>query len=86
MRIARLDLSAYGPFTARRLTFGSGPGLHLVYGENEAGKSTTLRAISSVLFGYPRELVDVFRHGDHMVWGLTHRALTQFLDHLTGDQ
>jgi 8-oxo-dGTP pyrophosphatase MutT (NUDIX family) len=23
--------------------------------------------------------VDVFRHGEHTVWGLTHRALTQFL-------
>jgi len=23
--------------------------------------------------------VDVFRHGDYTVWGLTHRALTQFL-------
>ena len=24
--------------------------------------------------------VDVFRHGDYTVWGLTHRALTQFLE------
>jgi 8-oxo-dGTP pyrophosphatase MutT (NUDIX family) len=24
--------------------------------------------------------VDVFRHGEHTVWGLTHRALTQFLE------
>jgi 8-oxo-dGTP pyrophosphatase MutT (NUDIX family) len=23
--------------------------------------------------------VDVFQHGEHIVWGLTHRALTQFL-------
>jgi 8-oxo-dGTP pyrophosphatase MutT (NUDIX family) len=28
--------------------------------------------------------VDVFRHGDYTVWGLTHRALTQFLM-LVGD-
>jgi 8-oxo-dGTP pyrophosphatase MutT (NUDIX family) len=28
--------------------------------------------------------VDVFRHGDHLVWELTHRALTQFLM-LVGD-
>ncbi|HXT18660.1 MAG TPA: CoA pyrophosphatase [Gemmatimonadaceae bacterium] len=27
--------------------------------------------------------VDVFRHGEHTVWGLTHRALSQFLDLLT---
>jgi 8-oxo-dGTP pyrophosphatase MutT (NUDIX family) len=24
--------------------------------------------------------VDVFRHGQYTVWGLTHRALTQFVD------
>jgi hypothetical protein len=23
--------------------------------------------------------VDAFRHGEHTIWGLTHRALTQFL-------
>jgi uncharacterized protein YhaN len=62
MRIARLDLRAYGPFTASSLKFGPESGIHLIYGDNEAGKSTTLRALSSVLFGYPRELVDVFRH------------------------
>ena len=27
--------------------------------------------------------VDVFRHGDYTVWGLTHRALTQFLQLVT---
>jgi 8-oxo-dGTP pyrophosphatase MutT (NUDIX family) len=27
--------------------------------------------------------VDVFRHGDYTVWGLTHRALTQFLSLVT---
>ena len=27
--------------------------------------------------------VDVFRHGEHTVWGLTHRALSQFLSLLT---
>ena len=29
--------------------------------------------------------VDVFRHGDYTVWGLTHRALTQFLSLLGGE-
>jgi 8-oxo-dGTP pyrophosphatase MutT (NUDIX family) len=27
--------------------------------------------------------VDVFRHGDYTVWGLTHRALVQFLELMT---
>jgi uncharacterized protein YhaN len=62
VRISRLHLSAYGHFTNYSLDFGSEPGLHLIYGDNETGKSTTLRALSSVLFGYPHEVVDGFKH------------------------
>jgi uncharacterized protein YhaN len=62
MRILSLHLRAYGHFTGYSLEFGAGPGLHLIYGHNEAGKSTTLRALSSVLFGYPHEIVDGFKH------------------------
>jgi uncharacterized protein YhaN len=62
MRILSLHLRAYGHFTGYSLEFGAGPGLHLIYGHNEAGKSTTLRALSSVLFGYPHEVVDGFKH------------------------
>jgi uncharacterized protein YhaN len=62
MRIAGLHLHAYGHFTGCSLDFGAAPGLHVVYGHNEAGKSTTLRALSSVLFGYPHEVVDGFKH------------------------
>jgi uncharacterized protein YhaN len=62
MRVTGLHLHAYGRFSGYSLDFGAAPGLHLVYGNNEAGKSTTLRALSSVLFGYPHEIVDGFRH------------------------
>ena len=62
MRIVGLHLRAYGHFTCYSLDFGAGPGLHLIYGHNEAGKSTTLRALSSVLFGYPHGVVDGFKH------------------------
>ncbi len=62
MRISRLSLKAYGQFTDAVLEFGDAPGLHVVLGDNEAGKSTTLRALSSVLFGYPHHAVDTFRH------------------------
>jgi uncharacterized protein YhaN len=62
VRIARLHLRAYGHFTDHSLNFGPEPGLYLVYGDNETGKSTTLRALSSVLFGYPHEIVDGFKH------------------------
>src|SRR5258708_21979878 len=62
MRILSLHLRAYGHFTGYSLDFGAGPGLHLIYGHNEAGKSTMLRALSSVLFGYPHGVVDGFKH------------------------
>lgn len=52
MRISALHLLAYGHFTGRTLAFGTEPGLRMIYGDNEAGKSATLRALSSVLFGY----------------------------------
>lgn len=63
MRITALHLMAYGHFTDRSLTLGETARLHVVYGHNEAGKSTTLRALSSVLFGFPHAVVDGFRHG-----------------------
>lgn len=52
MRIDQLKLLAYGPFSGEVLDFSAGEqGLHLVYGPNEAGKSTTLSAIEALLFG-----------------------------------
>ena len=45
MRIDRLNLT-YGPFKNRELDLSEGvQGLHLIYGPNESGKTTTLRAI-----------------------------------------
>ena len=44
MRIDRLNLIAYGPFSDKSLNLSDGAsGLHLIYGDNEAGKSTSLR-------------------------------------------
>jgi uncharacterized protein YhaN len=62
MKILRLDLLAFGPFTDRVLDFGSDHGLRLVYGPNEAGKSSTLRALRDVLYGIPNNTGDDFVH------------------------
>lgn len=63
MKIARLHLIAYGPFTDLQLDFTAGHhGLHLVYGPNEAGKSSCLRAITALLFGIDAQTPDNFRH------------------------
>jgi uncharacterized protein YhaN len=55
MRLRRLDLDRYGKFTGRVIDFGpapaSGPDLHIVYGLNEAGKSTALSAYLDLLYG-----------------------------------
>lgn len=39
-----------------------GANLHLIHGSNEAGKSTTLRAISGLLYGIERNSTDAFLH------------------------
>ena len=63
MRIDRLDLIAYGPFSAKSLDLSDGmSGLHLIYGDNEAGKSTSLRALTAWLFGIPARTKDSFLH------------------------
>ena len=63
MRIKWLDLKAFGPFSGHRLDFSSEtPGLHIVYGPNEAGKSSSLRALQALLFGFPQRSGDNFLH------------------------
>ncbi|QJT09434.1 hypothetical protein E8L03_10990 [Oceanidesulfovibrio marinus] len=52
MHIRTLDLRAFGPFTDKVLQFGeTGTGLHLLYGPNEAGKSSALQALGDFFFG-----------------------------------
>jgi len=65
MRIKRLDLLAFGPFTNKTLDLSEGkPGLHVVHGPNEAGKSSMLRALRAWLFGIDARSTDNFVH-DH---------------------
>ena len=65
MRIDRLDLIAYGPFTDKSLNLSDGAsGLHLIYGDNEAGKSTSLRALIAWLFGFPISTNDNYIHSN----------------------
>ena len=55
MRLASLRLTRYGKFTDRTLEFGAAragrPDLHIVYGPNEAGKSTAFAAYLDLLYG-----------------------------------
>ncbi|MDB5733138.1 MAG: hypothetical protein JWQ03_3033, partial [Variovorax sp.] len=63
MRLRQLYLSAFGPFTDKVLDFSQdGHSLFLVHGPNEAGKSSTLRAICDLRYGIPQQSGDNFRH------------------------
>ncbi len=63
MRINRLDLIAFGPFTDTVLDLSGGAeGFHLVYGPNEAGKSSALRAIHQLFCGILHQSTDSFFH------------------------
>lgn len=65
MRINRLDLMAFGCFTEKSLDLSEGDlGLHLIYGDNEAGKSTSLRALIGWLFGISVRTKDNFLHAN----------------------
>ena len=66
MRLHRLNLIAYGPFQNVVLDFPTTddgrPGLHIVFGQNEAGKSSALRALHAALYGISTKTADAFLH------------------------
>lgn len=66
MRLKRLDLTAYGKFTGAVLDFGEAkpgtPDLHVVYGLNEAGKSTAFSAYLDLLYGIHPQSPYAFKH------------------------
>ena len=65
MKIVRLDLRAFGPFRDVALDLSGGTeGLHVIYGPNEAGKSTALRALRQMLYGFPHRKSDHFLVGN----------------------
>lgn len=54
MKLTELSFERYGAIFERRLIIPQQAGLTLIYGANEAGKSTALEAIGDFLFGIPR--------------------------------
>ena len=53
MRLLSLELEKFGAFADLRIAFRPDARLHVVYGPNEAGKSTALAAVGALLFGVP---------------------------------
>jgi uncharacterized protein YhaN len=63
MKILELRLLAFGLFTDTVLDLGGGEeGLHIIYGLNEAGKSSALRALRQMLYGIPERAQDDYQH------------------------
>ncbi|MGH6793996.1 MAG: AAA family ATPase, partial [Methylocella sp.] len=53
MRFETFTIEKYGLVDRRTLSIPPDPGLVVIYGQNEAGKSTSLAAIADFLFGIP---------------------------------
>jgi uncharacterized protein YhaN len=66
MRLRRLDLTRFGHFTDFSLDFGSRetgkPDLHIIFGPNEAGKTTAFEGYLDLLFGIPTRSKYNFLH------------------------
>ena len=75
MRIDQLNLIRYGHFTERDLRFPeTSTDFHVVYGDNEAGKSTARQALEDFLFGIPARTKFNFLHSyDDLQIGATIR-------------
>lgn len=70
MKFRELNLIAFGHFTDTVLRLRDEPGcVHFFLGQNEAGKSTTLRAIRALLYGFPERSRDNFLHPKPLVGG-----------------
>lgn len=53
MRIKSLHIYQYGKFSNQTFHFSASP-VQLIYGLNEAGKTTMMSFIESMLFGFPK--------------------------------
>jgi uncharacterized protein YhaN len=68
MKILQLELIAFGLFTNKTLDFSVvQPGLHIIYGANEAGKSTMRRALTHLFFGIPERTPDAYLHANRQL-------------------
>jgi len=63
MKILQLNLLAFGHFTDTQIDLSKGEeGFHIIYGPNEAGKSSALRALQQMLYGIDTRSSDNFLH------------------------
>jgi uncharacterized protein YhaN len=61
MRFLRVTFRCYGPFEEQRLDLSETGHLHVIYGLNETGKSSALKGLKALLFGFHGQSKDNFR-------------------------
>jgi uncharacterized protein YhaN len=61
MRFTSFDVTAYGKFSHQPLVFPPAPSVLLVYGPNEAGKSSMREAFVDFLFGVPLQTTRAYQ-------------------------
>ncbi|MDQ0484685.1 ATP-binding protein [Guptibacillus hwajinpoensis] len=64
MKLLELHIYSFGKFEDFQMTNISST-IHLIYGENEAGKSTLLAFIESILFGFPARHEESYEMNHH---------------------
>ena len=73
MRLRRLNMLRYGMFDGYSLDFGPSTSgnsdFHIVFGPNEAGKTTIFNGLLDCFFGIPNRTQYSFRHGSAMSVG-----------------
>lgn len=67
IRLRQLDLELFGRFTGKQFDFGPRraagiPDFHVIYGPNEAGKTTTMEGFLRLLYGFPHREPYDFLH------------------------
>ncbi|TMM54035.1 YhaN family protein [Sulfitobacter sabulilitoris] len=65
MRLRRLTLDRFGHFNGKSYDFGDGTGqcdFHVIYGPNEAGKTTSMEAFLRLLYGFAHREPYDFQH------------------------
>jgi uncharacterized protein YhaN len=63
MRLESLGIERYGAFEERSLEFAATAPLTVIFGPNEAGKSTSLAAVKDFLFGIPERTPKTLLYG-----------------------
>lgn len=53
MKLTSIEIYGFGQFENKKINLAESDGIHVFYGQNEAGKTTIIAFIHAILFGFP---------------------------------